>query len=76
MGVLQNKPGAVGRAGTIMMTGITKGVAGAPIAAGAALSMDANGRFVPQTGTAVTVGFALEAAVTTLDLLPVRLYEN
>lgn len=60
-GVLQNKPGAAGRATTVGYQGITKMVAGGAIADGAPVMSDANGHAVTfdagtghkQLGTAV-----------------------
>lgn len=71
-GVLQNKPGAQGRAANYMINGVSKGVAGAVIAAGAAVEVDANGKFIPHA-TGSIVGYAEEAAVNINDLFPLRI---
>ncbi|MBV9984517.1 capsid cement protein [Bradyrhizobium sp.] len=62
-GVLQNTPPA-GIAADVGIGGISKMVAGAAVAAGAELMVDANGRFITWVAGAgnAKVGLALEAA--------------
>lgn len=62
-GVLINAPLAANTAGTVVVFGRTKVVAGGTIAAGAEIQVGANGRAVTATGTNIRVGKALEAAV-------------
>lgn len=54
IGVLQNKPSASGEAATIAISGVTKVVAGAAVAAGALVKALANGK-VDDAATAATV---------------------
>lgn len=44
VGVLQNKPDASGRAGTVRIFGVTKVIAGGSITAGDSIASDANGK--------------------------------
>lgn len=44
--VLQNKPAAAGRAGNIQITGVTKVILGATVAAGAAVEANAAGKAI------------------------------
>lgn len=62
-GVLINAPLAANTAGTVVVFGRTKVVAGGNIAAGAEIQVGANGRAITATGTNIRVGKALEAAV-------------
>lgn len=62
-GVLINAPLAANTAGTVVVFGRTKVVAGGAIAAGAEIQVGANGRAITATGTNIRVGKALEAAV-------------
>lgn len=62
IGVLQNKPDAAGRAAAIMVEGISKAKAGAAIAAGANLTIDAVGRVVTAVATNRIYAIALQAA--------------
>lgn len=72
-GVLQNNPSAAGREAAIVSTGITKGVAGAAVAAGAYLMTDANGEFVTAVATNELAGIALQAAGAQGEIIPVLL---
>ena len=72
-GVLQNDPAAQGREAAIMANGITKGVAGAAVAAGAYLMTDANGEFITGIATNELVGVALEAAGGQGEIIPILL---
>ncbi len=69
IGVLQNKPDAAGRAGTVALIGITKIVASAAIAAGADVSSAADGRAVTAASTYKILGKALEAADAAGDII-------
>lgn len=62
IGVLQNKPNAAGLPAGIAIDGITKAVAGAAIAAGALVTVAADGRFVTAATTNFIVGRAMTAA--------------
>jgi len=66
IGILQNKPAAAGRAGTVMIDGISKAVAGAPVpllADRTPVKTNSAGRFIPATiGTDVIVGYAVTSA--------------
>lgn len=63
VGVLQNKP-VSGDAAQVAISGVTKAVAGAAVAAGAKLMTDANGKFITAVASASrhVVGIAMEAA--------------
>jgi len=60
IGVLQNKP-TLNQAATIVCSGISKVTAGAAIAAGANVEVDALGRVITRA-TGIPAGIALEAA--------------
>ena len=75
-GVLQNNPSAIGREAAIMANGITKGVAGAAVAAGAYLMTDANGEFITGVGTNELVGVALEAAGGQGEIIPILIRQG
>lgn len=64
IGVLQNKPDAAGKAGTVMISGVTRMVADGAITAGAPVYLAADGRATATdaTATASRVGFAESAA--------------
>lgn len=61
LGVLQNKPADL-EYGTVMITGITKMVAGAAVSLGARVSCDNAGRAVAATTGDFVIGTALLAA--------------
>ena len=61
VGVLQNKPNS-GEAVEIQTLGITKGVLGDTVTAGADVAMDASGRFVPAAGSDAIIGMCLVGA--------------
>lgn len=61
-GVLQNKPAAAGRAGTLAIDGVVKVRAGAAITAGDDVSVDASGRAVTAITGDVVAGRAMEDA--------------
>jgi hypothetical protein len=74
VGVMQNKPQVVGQAATVGIAGVTNVMAGAAVAAGAAVTFDANGRGITGTvGTDKIVGIALGAAGAANELFPVQL---
>ena len=76
VGVLENKPQAVGDACTVVFSGIASMVAGGAIAAGDAVTSDATGRVVtlPGTGSPKTLGFAMDAVTAAGHLVPIRLF--
>ncbi len=73
VGVLQNKPAALGQAATVAFGGISKVVAGGSITAGARITSDASGNAIAATtaGDAV-VGVALASAASG-DIIPALL---
>ena len=78
LGVLTNKPNAAGKSAQVQVAGIAKLMAGAAIARGAFVKVDATGRAITQTaeatGTQVyVIGQALEAAAAAGDLIAVKL---
>lgn len=72
LGVIQNKPKA-GEAVDVMVTGISKVVAGAAVAAGAEVGSDAQGRAIAAATGARAFGIALEAASAAGQLIAVSL---
>lgn len=71
-GVLQNKPSAQGQAATVWGVGsVSKVVAGAAVAAGAAVTPDASGLAVTAASGDYILGRALEAATASGDLIAV-----
>jgi hypothetical protein len=65
IGVLQNKPQALGHACTVAISGVSLVRAGGSYSAGAALKLDANGRVVAATlpaDAALVVGVAISAS--------------
>jgi len=74
VGVMQNKPQVTGQAATVGIRGVTNVMAGAAVAAGAAVTCDANGRGITGTvGTDKCYGIALAAASGANELFPVLL---
>lgn len=74
IGVLQNNP-RKGEAGTVMVQGVTKGLAGGAISIGDLLMVNSSGQFVRATSTNFAVGQALEQAVSG-DICAVLLIRN
>lgn len=74
IGVLQNKPTS-GQVAELDCDGVTKGIAGAAIAAGDKLMVSASGQFLTLAGAAGTkcVGIALEAAAGANVVIAVKL---
>ncbi|MEN3051291.1 MAG: DUF2190 family protein [Candidatus Methanosuratincola petrocarbonis] len=71
LGILQNKPDT-GQAADIMISGISKAVAGDSISVGANLSFDTYARVVTTPGDGYFwVGTALEAASAADEVIPV-----
>ncbi|HEV8655640.1 MAG TPA: capsid cement protein [Candidatus Limnocylindria bacterium] len=75
-GVLTNKPSAAGRTAQVQVVGVAKAMAGAAIAKGDFVKVDATARLITQTGEAAGVqvfvfGQALEAAGAAGDLISV-----
>jgi len=78
LGVLTNKPNAAGKSAEVQVAGVAKAMAGAAIARGDFVKVDATGRLIPQTAEAAgvqvyVVGQALEAAAAAGDLVAVKL---
>lgn len=74
VGVMQNKPQVTGQAATVAIRGISNLMAGAAIAAGAAVTCDSTGRAITGTpGTDKCYGIALAAATAANTLVPVLL---
>lgn len=71
VGVLQNKPQAVGDAATVAVFGISNVEAAGAVAAGATVTSDAVGRATP--GGANVKGIALHSAAAAGELIPVLL---
>lgn len=76
VGVLQNKPGAVGRAATVNVDGISKVVAGAAIAAGSPITFNAAGQAIVATTGLTIHGVAMGSAGALADLVSVLLNLN
>lgn len=72
IGVLQNKPDAAGKAATVAYAGVSKVIAGGVIAAGGAVSSDADGKAVAAGTGDVILGVALSVAAAN-DVIPVLL---
>lgn len=70
-GILQNKP-KLGAAAELVVFGTSKAVAGAAIAAGAALGVDASGRVITWVSGTV-IGHSWEAAGAAGDIISVHL---
>jgi Uncharacterized conserved protein (DUF2190) len=74
IGVLQNAP-QQGEAGTVMIGGVTKAVAGGSFSIGALLMVNSSGQFVLATSGNYAVAQALETAVSG-DITTVLLIRN
>ena len=72
LGVLQNKPES-GQTASVRVEGISRAVAGAAIAEGAAVASDANGKLRTAVSGDYPVGQALEAAAADGDVIAVSL---
>jgi hypothetical protein len=64
VGLLQNRPAAVGRSATLGYHGQMKGYAGAAISAGAQVQVTASGYLITSTSNGNTIGVALTAAAS------------
>jgi hypothetical protein len=73
VGVLQNKPDAVGAAATVAISGVVPVIAGDAIDAMAQVTSDSSGRVVAYSETDVIVGRALQAATAAGDIISVLL---
>lgn len=74
IGILQNDPDTAGHAATVAVAGISKAVAGASITAGAAVSVDSQGRVVAVASTVdFEIGIALKTASNAGEIIPVLL---
>ena len=75
VGVLQNKPAAIGRTATVRIGGIAKVKAGGTIAAGDRVGTDANGRAIKliysNGALASQLGIAMTAATAANELVEV-----
>lgn len=76
VGVLQDKPAALGRAGCVQYDGVTKVKAGAVVAKGADIMSNTSGQAITCTTGLVSQGTALEAATAAGDLIAVLLKCN
>ena len=73
-GILQDKPSAAGRAGSMGISGVSKVVAGAAIVAGTELTIDATGRAITTSAADQhIIGEAMEAAAAAGNIIAVRL---
>lgn len=75
-GILQNTPNAVNEACDVGIAGISKAVAGAAIAFGAELMVDASGRLITWSAGAANfkVGMAIEAATALGSVFSMVIY--
>lgn len=72
IGVLQNKPEALGDAATVWGIGsVSKVVAGAAVSIGDPVAPDANGKAIGAVSTNFVAGFALEEATADGDIIAV-----
>jgi hypothetical protein len=72
LGVLQDKPAAIGRAVAVRLIGISKVVAGAAIAIHSNIASDASGRGIATTTAGdYCIGVNLEAAAAVGDIITV-----
>lgn len=63
IGIVQDKP-LSGNAGKIRVSGVSKAAAGGTVAAGAAVTSDANGKIVAAASGKQIIGFALTGGVS------------
>lgn len=63
-GVLQNKPDAAGKAGTVAVAGVTKIVCGATVTKGGLVALDAAGKAVDAASNDIVIGEALETGAS------------
>jgi hypothetical protein len=72
VGILQDKPAALGRVGSVMTSGVSKCVAGAAVAVNVIVTADAAGKAVAAGTTADEgIGIALEAAANADEIIAV-----
>lgn len=74
-GIIQNKP-VSGQAASLRFEGVTKAAAGASVAAGAEVMVDATGRLITATSTNQVVGRAVESAGGAGVIFSVRLFDT
>lgn len=75
LGVLQDKPDALGRAGAVMVNGVSKVRIGSAVAVNDIVASDAAGKAVPGTTTADEgMGIALEAATNADEIIAVLIH--
>ena len=72
VGVLQNDP-ASGYVADVAIGGVSKVVAGAAVAIGAALMSDTSGRAITQTSTNPIIGYALGQATAANQIIPMQI---
>lgn len=72
-GVLQNDPDALGRAGTVMIDGLSRVIAGAAVAPGANVAADASGRAVTAATGQFVVGIAFTGCANANEWITVEL---
>jgi len=65
IGVLQNKPAAAGAAGTVMISGVTRVMTDAAIAAGVTVYLDATGQVSATAQVGAAVGVTVSASTAT-----------
>jgi hypothetical protein len=73
IGVLQNKPNALGQAAEVDVYGVTKVKAGAACAAGIDIQTDANGKAIAAASSDICLGHSLTAASAADELIEVLL---
>lgn len=76
IGVLNNKPDAANKAAEVDVSGTTKVVAGAAIAAGARVAPMASGKAQTAASTQVPRGIALDAAAADGDVIEIFLIDG
>lgn len=75
IGVLQDKPDAAGRHGSVMVNGESKVIAGEAVAVGDLIMTDTTGRAATQTGAATHVlGVCTKAAANADEICSVLLF--
>jgi len=70
-GILQDKPAAADRPGSVGILGGSKAVAGAAVTIGDRLMTDSSGKVITATGTNITCGKALSAAGADDDVIDI-----
>jgi len=73
VGVLQDKPAALGRAATVQVEGIAKVVAAGTVTAGSPVMSDSTGRAANATGSNFVAGVCEQGTVAAGEIAVVRL---